>query len=133
MDWLTKYAEIPDRERIRWIAEILAIGIERYARQKGAASPAVVEWEKPSTAKPLRVAQLVTDATERRIVAHARALRSSMNWKRMLAYISGSVDQELLLQNEYLVRTTRSCSRQQQTGSAVHPARSKPANASAAF
>jgi putative transposase len=26
-----------------------------------------------------------------------------MNWKRMSAYISGSVDQELLLQNEYLV------------------------------
>ena len=25
-----------------------------------------------------------------------------MNWKTMLAYISGSVDEELLLRNEYL-------------------------------
>ena len=70
MDWLTKYADIPDRERIRRIAEILAVGIERYARQKGAASPAVVEWETPSTAKPLSVAQLVTDSNERRILAY---------------------------------------------------------------
>ena len=30
-----------------------------------------------------------------------------MNWKRMLAYISGSVDQKLLLQNEYLVTENR--------------------------
>ncbi len=30
-----------------------------------------------------------------------------MNWKRMLAYISGSVDQELLLRNEYLVTENR--------------------------
>ena len=29
MDWLTKYAEISDRERIRQIAEILAVGFER--------------------------------------------------------------------------------------------------------
>ncbi len=30
-----------------------------------------------------------------------------MNWKRMLAYISASVDQELLLRNEYLVTENR--------------------------
>ena len=30
-----------------------------------------------------------------------------MNWKRLLAYISGSVDEELLLQNEYLVTENR--------------------------
>ena len=30
-----------------------------------------------------------------------------MNWKRLLAYITGSVDQELLLQNEYLVTENR--------------------------
>ena len=30
-----------------------------------------------------------------------------MNWKRMLASISGSVDQELLLRNEYLVTENR--------------------------
>ncbi len=29
-----------------------------------------------------------------------------MNWKRLLAYITGSVDQELLLRNEYLVAET---------------------------
>jgi hypothetical protein len=28
---------------------------------------------------------------------------SGMNWARMLAYITGTVDQELLLRNEYLV------------------------------
>jgi hypothetical protein len=30
-----------------------------------------------------------------------------MNWKRLLAYISGSVDQELLLRNEYLATENR--------------------------
>jgi len=30
-----------------------------------------------------------------------------MNWKRLLAYISGSVDQELLLRNEYMVTVNR--------------------------
>ncbi len=30
-----------------------------------------------------------------------------MNWKRMLATLSGSVDQELLLRNEYLVTENR--------------------------
>ena len=30
-----------------------------------------------------------------------------MDWKTMLAYISGSVDEELLLQNEYLVAENR--------------------------
>ncbi len=30
-----------------------------------------------------------------------------MDWKRLLAYISGSVDQELLLRNEYLVTENR--------------------------
>ena len=30
-----------------------------------------------------------------------------MNWKRILAYISGSVDQELLLRNEYLATEHR--------------------------
>jgi len=29
-----------------------------------------VEWEEPSTAKPLSVVQLVTDATERRMLAY---------------------------------------------------------------
>ena len=32
-----------------------------------------------------------------------------MNWKKNLAHISGSVDEELLLQNEYLVTETRQC------------------------
>jgi len=30
-----------------------------------------------------------------------------MNWKALLAYITGSVDQELLLRNEYLVTENR--------------------------
>ncbi len=30
-----------------------------------------------------------------------------MNWKRMMATLSGSVDQELLLRNEYLVTENR--------------------------
>ena len=30
-----------------------------------------------------------------------------MNWKRLLAYITGSVDQELLLRNEYLATENR--------------------------
>ena len=30
-----------------------------------------------------------------------------MNWKRLLTYISGSVDQELLLRNEYLATENR--------------------------
>ena len=32
---------------------------------------------------------------------------SAMNWKRLLAYITGSVDQELLLHNEYLAAENR--------------------------
>lgn len=30
-----------------------------------------------------------------------------MNWKRILAYITGSMDQELLLRSEYLVSENR--------------------------
>ena len=30
-----------------------------------------------------------------------------MKWKRLLAYITGSVDEELLLRNEYLVTENR--------------------------
>jgi len=30
-----------------------------------------------------------------------------MNWKRLLAYITGSVDQELQLRNEYLATENR--------------------------
>ena len=32
---------------------------------------------------------------------------SRMDWKQLLAYITGSVDQELLLRNEYLVTENR--------------------------
>jgi hypothetical protein len=35
-----------------------------------------------------------------------------MNWKRLLTYISGSVDQELLLRNEYLATENRILRRQ---------------------
>ena len=30
-----------------------------------------------------------------------------MNWKRMLAYVTGSIDEELRLRNEYLVTENR--------------------------
>ena len=32
-----------------------------------------------------------------------------MDWKQLLASITGTVDQELLLRNEYLVTENRSC------------------------
>jgi hypothetical protein len=32
---------------------------------------------------------------------------SRMDWKHLLAYITGSVDQEILLRNEYLVMENR--------------------------
>jgi putative transposase len=35
-----------------------------------------------------------------------------MNWARLLAYITGTVDQELLLRNEYLVAENRILRRQ---------------------
>ena len=31
----------------------------------------------------------------------------AMDWKKLLAYISGAVDEELLVRNEYLVRENR--------------------------
>ncbi|MFM8533881.1 MAG: winged helix-turn-helix transcriptional regulator [Acidimicrobiia bacterium] len=70
MDWLTKYAEIPDRERIHRIAEILAVGIERHARQNRLAPAAATAHEQPSAAKPLSVTALVTDSIGRQILAY---------------------------------------------------------------
>ena len=37
----------------------------------------------------------------------AENFRLEMDWARMLAYITGTVDQELLLRNEYLVAENR--------------------------
>ena len=43
-----------------------------------------------------------------RFVEHEKELRGeTMDWKRLLAYITGSVDQELLLRNEYLTAENR--------------------------
>ena len=36
------------------------------------------------------------------------SMGSHMDWKQLLAYITGSVDEELLLRNEYLVTETAS-------------------------
>jgi hypothetical protein len=36
-----------------------------------------------------------------------RCGREGMDWKHLLAYITGSVNQELLLRNEYLVTENR--------------------------
>jgi hypothetical protein len=41
------------------------------------------------------------------LVADRRARGKSMEWARILAYITGTVDQELLLRNEYLVAENR--------------------------
>ena len=43
-----------------------------------------------------------------------------MDWKQLLAYISGSVDQELLLRNKYLV-TENQILRNQLTAGEVLP------------
>ncbi len=40
---------------------------------------------------------------EERSTGH-EAVERSMDWKKMLAYVSGSVDEELLLRNEYLIK-----------------------------
>jgi hypothetical protein len=37
----------------------------------------------------------------------AKAEGKAMDWKHLLAYITGTVDQELLLRNEYLVAENR--------------------------
>jgi len=37
-----------------------------------------------------------------------------MDWRKLLAYITGSVDEELLLRNEYLVAENRILRRQLQ-------------------
>jgi hypothetical protein len=43
-----------------------------------------------------------------RFVGHKKELRGGMmDWKRLLAYITGSMDQELLLRNEYLAAENR--------------------------
>jgi hypothetical protein len=39
-----------------------------------------------------------------------------MDWKTLLAYITGSVDQELLLRNEYLVTEIAFCGSKSRAG-----------------
>ena len=39
-----------------------------------------------------------------------------MDWKHLLAYITGTVDQALLLRNEYLVTKIASCATRSQVG-----------------
>jgi hypothetical protein len=45
--------------------------------------------------------------TQRQRRAEQTEVEGHMDWKRLLAYITGSVDQELLLRNEYLVTENR--------------------------
>ena len=40
-------------------------------------------------------------------VVKRREVERRMDWKTLLAYITGTVDQELLLRNEYLVTENR--------------------------
>jgi hypothetical protein len=44
-----------------------------------------------------------------------------MDWKHLLAYITGTVDQELLLRNEYLVTENRILRQQLRNGSKIIP------------
>ena len=59
----------------------------------------------PSLALRLVFAPLITHTQhqERR----QRLRGEAMDWKHLLAYITGTVDQELLLRNEYLVTENR--------------------------
>ena len=41
-------------------------------------------------------------------IADRRAKGEAMEWARILAYITGTVDQELLLRNEYLAAENQS-------------------------
>ena len=41
--------------------------------------------------------------TQRRLRAEQMEVERPMDWNTLLAYITGTVDQELLLRNEYLV------------------------------
>ena len=45
--------------------------------------------------------------THRQGRAEPVEVEKPMNWKTLLAYITGTVDQELLLRNEYLVTENR--------------------------
>ena len=47
--------------------------------------------------------QAFTRGAKRCLWAYSLVQFEPMNWKRMLAYVTGSVDEELLAQNEYLV------------------------------
>jgi len=44
---------------------------------------------------------------EKLIAGHEFGSIDPMNWKRMLAYVTGSVDEELLARNEYLATENR--------------------------
>ena len=45
--------------------------------------------------------------TQRQVRAEQAEGGGRMDWKTLLAYITGTVDQELLLRNEYLVPENR--------------------------
>ena len=49
-----------------------------------------------------------------------------MDWRRLLAYITGTVDQELLLRNEYLVAENRILKAQIKVGCAFRMPRGPP-------
>src|SRR5260370_36354681 len=51
--------------------------------------------------------QAFTTGTKSCLYTCALVQFEPMNWKRMLAYVTGSVDQELLARDEYLVTENR--------------------------
>ncbi len=69
MDWLKKYADLPEAERIRRIAALVATAVERFSSkerslQTAAANPKVVN------ASGFDVTRSVGDVTEERMLAY---------------------------------------------------------------
>ena len=63
-----------------------------------------IAWgQKARTGQSIRIYGGDEGLLKTRLVLHF----GSMNWKRMLAYVTGSVDEELRLRNEYLVTENR--------------------------
>src|SRR5215471_5710585 len=61
----------------------------------------------PLPSPMLRLVLRPTFTHTQRQSGRPRLRRAAMDWKQFLAYITGTVDQELLLRNEYLVTENR--------------------------
>ena len=61
----------------------------------------------PLSLLPLRLVSAPPSPHTQRHYGWYRLRGEAMDWKQLLAYITGTVDQELLLRNEYLVTENR--------------------------